>query len=120
MLNLWSIKLLFEIVTVTSSVRGDVFEDIGDFVYCGVWGEIDCEYDSWQDWGSCSRTCGPHGVKSRARTVKQMMACEGEPCYTEDLTSEESCNLICLNGVYSSSQCACPDEYHDECCGTRK
>ena len=30
----------------------------------------DCTYNSWGDWGSCSKTCGEDGIKSRSRDVR--------------------------------------------------
>ena len=54
----------------------------------------DCTYNSWGDWGSCSKTCGEDGIKSRSRDVRWNATNGGKECWESDQDSSR-CNIVC-------------------------
>jgi len=80
--------------------------------------ECDCTYNSWGDWGSCSKTCGEGSIKSRSRDVRWNATNGGKECLEPDQDSSR-CDTVCCPvdctweewGEWS----ACPDK-----CGVSK
>ena len=54
----------------------------------------DCTYNSWGDWGSCSKTCGEDRMKSRSRDVRWNATNGGKECLESDQDSSR-CNIVC-------------------------
>jgi hypothetical protein len=61
---------------------------------------VDCEWDVFGDWTSCSKSCGG-GENSRTRTVKTTEQNGGNPCLGET-TETQSCNVDSCPGMYNS------------------
>jgi len=80
----------------------------------------DCTYNSWGNWGSCSKTCEPDGMKDRSRTVKWYPRNDGMACIESDKQDSTSCNkdvccpVPCTWGEWTEWS-DCPDK-----CGTSK
>ena len=55
----------------------------------------DCTYNSWGDWGSCSKTCGEVGTKSRSRNVRWNATNGGMACMENDKKDSSLCNPGC-------------------------
>ena len=53
-----------------------------------------CTYNSWGDWGSCSKTCGEDRIKSRSRDVRWNATNGGKECLEPDQDSSQ-CNIVC-------------------------
>ena len=51
----------------------------------------DCTYNSWGNWGSCSKTCGNRGSKDRSRSVKWYPRNNGTECIASDKKETSSC-----------------------------
>eukprot|EP01137_Pigoraptor_chileana_P034857 Opistho-2@28021 len=64
---------------------------------------IDCAYEKWGDFGTCTKECG-NGTKTRTRTIATQPAFGGKEC-TEDLTETVNCNEQpcggCPNGPFA-------------------
>ena len=54
-----------------------------------------CTYNSWGDWGSCSKTCGEAGIKTRSRDVRWNATNGGAACVESDKKDSSSCNRGC-------------------------
>ena len=61
---------------------------------------VDCEWDVFGEWISCSKTCGG-GEKSRTRSVKTIEQNGGNPCNGE-ATEIQSCNTDSCPGIYNT------------------
>ena len=57
--------------------------------------KCDCAYNSWGHWGSCSKTCGDDGIKSRSRDVKWHPRNGGKACLEDEKESFSECNREC-------------------------
>ena len=55
--------------------------------------KVDCEWSTWGQWSSCSKTCG-HGSQWRKRTIVTNAENGGKQC---DGSSEET--KTCLEGL---------------------
>ena len=55
----------------------------------------DCTYNSWGHWGSCSKTCGEVGTKSRSRNLRWNATNGGTACMESDKKDSSSCNPGC-------------------------
>mmetsp|Transcript_5820 Transcript_5820/g.13861 ORF Transcript_5820/g.13861 Transcript_5820/m.13861 type:complete len:1591 (+) Transcript_5820:108-4880(+) len=63
---------------------------------------VDCEFDDWEDWSTCSATCDG-GEAQRSRKIKVAARGDGKPCsgaqvdvkacHTEACTGKEDCKL---------------------------
>ena len=72
---------------------------------------VDCEYHEWNEWSSCTVTCGG-GIKLRSRLIKTHEAHGGLPCDgiqgggssldgIQTGTEKTACNTqICPPGTY--------------------
>ena len=58
---------------------------------------VDCEWDAWGSWGSCSATCGG-GTKSRSRSQAQQAANGGAAC-TGSSSKTKACNQNACPGM---------------------
>ena len=58
---------------------------------------VDCSWNPWQSWSSCTKTCGG-GTKQRSRTIK-IAVCGGADCTGNDFALT-SCNTHCCAGKY--------------------
>ena len=58
---------------------------------------VDCEWDEFGEWTSCSKTCGS-GEHSRTRTVKTIQKNGGDSCPGE-ATEIQSCNTDSCPGI---------------------
>ena len=53
---------------------------------------VDCIWSPWNEWTSCSETCGD-GSRSKERLVVQESANNGTPCYGQPIKNK-SCKII--------------------------
>lgn len=61
---------------------------------------VDCMWSSWEEWSTCSKSCGG-GKRSSKRTSNQSrQLIEGDDCPAED-TREEQCNVNPCPGIDS-------------------
>ena len=58
---------------------------------------VDCEWNIWGDWTSCSKECGG-GKNSRIRTEMSAAANDGVQC-VGDPTEEQACNTDVCPGL---------------------
>merc|ERR1711962_1737244 len=73
----------------------------------------DCTYNSWGDWGSCSKTCGEDRIKSRSRDVRWNATNGGKACLGSDQDSSLCDNVCCpVDCTWEEwgEWSACPDE----------
>ena len=59
---------------------------------------MDCEWDDFGDWGSCSTSCGG-GTQSRTRSIKKQEENGGNPCIGDEIENQ-SCNTDSCPGQY--------------------
>ncbi|CAD7956387.1 unnamed protein product [Amoebophrya sp. A25] len=52
----------------------------------------DCVWDEWQEWSTCSRTCGI-GTKGRERMIKHAPRGQGALCEPRDMAEMEKCDM---------------------------
>lgn len=52
---------------------------------------VDCEFGEWSEWGECSHTCGPEGIKFRDREIVVPVQFAGAPC-VESHNATAPCN----------------------------
>ena len=80
---------------------------------------VDCEWNSWSSWTTCSTTCDA-GIQSRTRTKSRVESpsgiCEGSaneqksckikscPCVWGDWSSWSSCSTTCDAGIESRTR----------------
>ncbi|XP_033116078.1 neurogenic locus notch homolog protein 1-like [Anneissia japonica] len=77
----------------------------------------DCAMSSWNQWSSCSHSCGPLGKQFRTRDIDRSSACGGQTMFPSFLSEEQSCNTFCLNsGKLIENRCDCPIGYSGTCC----
>ena len=66
------------------------------FLHLGV---IDCVWNAYEEWTSCSKDCGG-GKRSRARTIKIAASNGGKEC-SGPTVEEEDCNTHgCVGNYY--------------------
>ena len=81
---------------------------------------INCLWETWSQWKSCTALCGTSGTKTRTRGIAEHAECDGSPCSGPSSQTVE-CNRFCYNGgTPQSTYCTCPDEYWGHCCNYRK
>lgn len=83
--------------------------------YCFV---SSCEWNSWNAWDSCSRTCGG-GNRIRSRLLCCPLCVDDQcvqNCGPTNENENELCNKWCANGTYTSDGCYCPDGFYGYCC----
>ena len=72
------------------------FSNFSSYYFSGVVPAVDCEWDEWQDIGTCSKTCGG-GLVTRIRTIKTQAQNGGKTC--EGLQLETiPCNTDACSG----------------------
>ncbi|XP_071950823.1 spondin-1-like [Antedon mediterranea] len=84
---------------------------------------INCVWGDWQEWTSCSVTCG-NGTQTRIRIVMTPESCGGMTCNglsEQHKTCENQntcvCSQGCMRGTASSDSCVdCPFPYTGSCC----
>jgi len=55
---------------------------------------VDCTWDDWSLWGSCSKSCGK-GKRARARVVRVKSKFDGLPCEGDATNTEECATEAC-------------------------
>mmetsp|Transcript_37944 Transcript_37944/g.95288 ORF Transcript_37944/g.95288 Transcript_37944/m.95288 type:complete len:1714 (+) Transcript_37944:79-5220(+) len=79
----------------------------GDMECPGGKPATECEYTDWEEWDSCSKTCG-EGTKTRTRTLSQLGVAGDENC-AKALSEVDPCQVVpcdnstdCLWGEWAS------------------
>ena len=62
----------------------------------------DCEWDSWQPWSSCTKTC-EGGTKQRGRTKLQEESCGGTACLGNSIDQMDCNTQCCPSKVFEST-----------------
>ena len=57
---------------------------------------VDCLWDTWQSWSSCTKSCGI-GTKLRSRSKVQDVLCGGTAC-SGNSVEQVNCNTQCCSG----------------------
>ena len=57
---------------------------------------VDCLWDTWQSWSSCTKSCGS-GTKLRSRNKVQDVLCGGTACSGNSI-EQVNCNTQCCSG----------------------
>ena len=63
----------------------------------------DCEWDSWQPWSSCTKTC-EGGTKQRGRTKIQEESCGGTACLGYSINQMDCNTQCCPSKIFESSK----------------
>ena len=76
-----------------------------------------CEWDDWERWSECDKSCGGFGEQFRRRSKAQEAQCGGKVCDGE-VEEEKSCNRLCYNGgtLQYDGKCSCRKGYRALCC----
>eukprot|EP00397_Hematodinium_sp_SG-2012_P002720 GEMP01002728.1.p1 GENE.GEMP01002728.1~~GEMP01002728.1.p1 ORF type:complete len:1021 (+),score=174.28 GEMP01002728.1:156-3218(+) len=61
--------------------------------------DVDCTWDEWSQWGSCSRECGG-GEKMRYRQIKMLPRNQGRECDPHSTMEVAPCNEVGCAGTY--------------------
>ena len=61
---------------------------------------MDCLWDTWQSWSSCTKSCGS-GTKLRSRNKVQDVLCGGTACSGNSI-EQINCNTQCCSSKYLS------------------
>ena len=64
----------------------------------------DCEWDSWQPWSSCTKTC-EGGTKQRGRTKLQEESCGGSACLGNSIEQMDCNTQCCPSKIFESTIC---------------
>ena len=76
----------------------------------------DCEWNDWQRWSKCDKTCGSTGTQLRQRSKKVTELCGGSDCDGEP-EETKPCSRFCYNGgTVSGGECHCTRQYYGSCC----
>jgi len=54
--------------------------------------EHPCEWDDWEEWADCSKSCGP-GVRHRKKEILEPASDSYRPCDISQAQESEDCNL---------------------------
>ena len=80
-----------------SSILNDVSSHYVMYIF---FVSVDCEWEPWSSWSTCSLTCGP-GIKTRIRRIHSHER-NGGSCNGDSIeTSQESCG-VCPSGNIDS------------------
>lgn len=84
---------------------------------CLVPCSIDCQMSDWNEWGVCSRLCGP-GIHHRYRNIERNSTNGGRPC--GETVQTKVCNTPCNSFQWTTdpwSQCKLPEKDKLKGCG---
>ena len=90
-------RIVTPIVVLVNHISLSDMRNIFLSMYLNMSISVDCSWNSWQSWSSCTKSCGG-GTKKKTRT-KNDAVCGGAAC-TGNAVEFLNCNTHCCAGNY--------------------